>query len=640
MENVTEKLTMSEALAELEAFRKVFSVVRLLNRQQLEDLKDKCSSASAQKHADCFFFDAKGEPCHHCISLRAYTERTDVSKIESDGKRFYYAMARYLEIDGAPYVMEMLRQMDESFLTDYEGRERLRERASGFFDDRYADVLTGVYNRRYYEEQMREARVPSGVAMMDIDDFKIYNDFYGHTVGDIVLRTFADVVRGSLRRSDVLMRYGGDEFLLVLPGMGSEALSGMLERVRQRVRAVTIPGYANIRLSASIGGVVCEGETIGRAVERADRLLMLAKMNKDKVLTEGEIPDVSQEKGKPTVLIADDSALNRELLSAMLGEDFSLIEARDGEECIRILRERGREISLVLLDIIMPGTDGFGVLEYMNDRHLVEDIPVITITGDSSEESVWRAYDMGVSDYIQRPFDSKVVRRRVYNNIKLYAKQRRLVSIITDKVLEKEENNRMIISILGQTVEFRNAESGAHVVHIRRLTEILLEELAAFSTKYKLSDADISLIADASTLHDIGKISIDEKILNKPGKLTPEEYEIMQTHTVIGSEIIDGIREYRNRPFAQVARSICRWHHERYDGSGYPDGLMGDEIPLAAQVVALADVYDALVSKRVYKEDYTHAHAMEMILDGKCGAFNPELLKCLKRADRKIRETR
>ena len=256
MENVTEKLTMSEALAELEAFRKVFSVVRLLNRQQLEDLKDKCSSASAQKHADCFFFDAKGEPCHHCISLRAYTERTDVSKIESDGKRFYYAMARYLEIDGAPYVMEMLRQMDESFLTDYEGRERLRERASGFFDDRYADVLTGVYNRRYYEEQMREARVPSGVAMMDIDDFKIYNDFYGHTVGDIVLRTFADVVRGSLRRSDVLMRYGGDEFLLVLPGMGSEALSGMLERVRQRVRAVTIPGYANIRLSASIGGVV------------------------------------------------------------------------------------------------------------------------------------------------------------------------------------------------------------------------------------------------------------------------------------------------------------------------------------------------------------------------------------------------
>ena len=330
------------------------------------------------------------------------------------------------------------------------------------------------------------------------------------------------------------------------------------------------------------------------------------------------------------ILIVDDSEINRKILVEMLKSDFRILEAADGEECISILEQYGTGISLIMLDIVMPSLDGFSVLAYMNRKHWIDDIPVIMISSEESGSYIQRAYEMGVSDYISRPFDAKVVYQRVYNTIKLYMKQRRLINLVSDQVYEKEKNNRIMVSILSQIVEFRNGESGLHVVNINSVSALILEQLVQKTDMYKLSWARQYMIATASALHDIGKIGIDEKILNKPGRLTPEEYEIMKTHSVIGYDMLNSIGLYQDEELVKVAKEICRWHHERYDGRGYPDGLKGEEIPVSAQVVSLADVYDALVSERVYKKAFTHEQAMNMILSGECGAFNPILLECLK----------
>lgn len=269
----------------------------------------------------------------------------------------------------------------------------------------------------------------------------------------------------------------------------------------------------------------------------------------------------------------------------------------------------------------------------MNETHLIEEIPVIIITGDDSAASIRRAYHLGVTDYINRPFDSKVVLRRALNTVKLYAKQRRLANMLADRLLEKEENAKVIIDIFSHAVEFRNAERGSHVLNISRLTRILLEQLVGLTDRYALTPEDVEVISTASMLHDIGKIGIDEKILNKPDKLTAEETAVMRRHTLIGVKILEDMQEYRDLPLVKTAIEICRSHHERWDGSGYPDGLRGDEIPISAQVAALADCYDALVSKRIYKNAYTHEEAIAMLLSGKCGAFNPLLYQCLQKAE-------
>ena len=321
--------------------------------------------------------------------------------------------------------------------------------------------------------------------------------------------------------------------------------------------------------------------------------------------------------------------MNREILKEILGKEYRILEACDGEEALKILEQYGPEISLVLLDIIMPKMDGFEVLAYMNRDKWIEDIPVIMISSEGSESYIRRAYELGASDYISRPFDAKVVYQRVINMIKLYAKQRRLIHLVTDQIYEKEKNNKMMIGILSQIVEFRNSESGMHVRNISTLTGMLLEKIVQKTDKYYLSWSKRFYITNGSVLHDIGKIGIPEEILNKPGKFTKEEYEIMKEHTVIGEKMLKNLELYQDEPLVKTACEIVRWHHERYDGKGYPDGLKGDEIPISAQIVSIADVYDELVSERVYKKAFSHEKAMEMILNGEYGAFNPLLLECL-----------
>ena len=337
----------------------------------------------------------------------------------------------------------------------------------------------------------------------------------------------------------------------------------------------------------------------------------------------------TQQKHRQKILIADDSEMNRSILADMLGDEYDIMEAENGVEAVALLQKHGPEISLVLLDIVMPEMDGFGVLTVMNQHRWIEDVPVIMISAESSSDHMERAYNLGITDFISRPFNALVVHRRVVNTTLLYAKQKKLVDMVANQIYEKEQQSTLMIDILSHIVEFRNGESGQHVLHIRTLTELLLQHLSLKTDRYQLSRADIALISTASSLHDIGKISIPGEVLNKPGRLTDAEYEIMKTHSVVGAQMLDNLPVHEDEPLVKVARAICRWHHERWDGRGYPDGLKGDDIPIAAQIVALADVYDALTSERCYKKAFPHATAVQMILDGQCGAFNPLLLECL-----------
>lgn len=332
---------------------------------------------------------------------------------------------------------------------------------------------------------------------------------------------------------------------------------------------------------------------------------------------------------KETILIVDDSALNRMVLAEILGkENYTFLEAENGRQAVELL-DCHPEVDLLLLDITMPEMDGFGVLEAMNRYRWIEETPVIMISSEDAYPFIERAYDLGASDYITRPFDARVVCHRVSNTLMLYAKQKRLMQMVAEQVYEKEKVSNTMISILSHIVEFRNNESGLHVVHIRTITELLLRRLRKKTDRYPLTETDISLISMASALHDIGKLNIPEQILNKPGRLTKEEFEIIKTHSAVGEHMLRQVPFSQNEPLVKVAREICRWHHERWDGRGYPDGLKGDEIPISAQVVSLADVYDALTSERCYKAAFDHETALNMIVNGECGAFNPLLLECL-----------
>ena len=527
---------------------------------------------------------------------------------------------------------------DFGSLADYYNEE-LRRMAEGT----RLDILTGAYTRNYYETEMKHASFAGGVALIDIDDFKLCNDLYGHDVGDLALIETSKAVRSNIMEKDILIRYGGDELLLLLPEATPERMDSVLEKIRADVSEVKNGKLGGIRLSISVGGVMTDKGPITDAVYRADRIMYLAKRQKNTVMTDRKIESNSEkqsgdDKERPHVLIVDDSEFNRELLCGILGESFEILEADSGKEGLKLLRRYGTQISVVLLDIIMPEMNGFDVLDEMNREHWLDNIPVIMISADDSDENIRRAFDLGVTDYICRPFDAKVVERRIRNTITLNLKQRRMLSLLAEQSRDKEKIGQMMVDILSNTVCYVNGESGQHIRNIQRITAILLERLLLKTDRYRLSFQDCVMISTASALHDIGKVGINTFILNKPGILTPEEYEVMKKHTLIGEHILKSgeLSEFREEPLLKTAEQICRWHHERYDGSGYPDGLSGEEIPIAAQVVSIADVFDALMSKRSYKEALSAEVALRMIENGECGSFNPVLIECLKQAVGKL----
>lgn len=624
MSSKEEPLTMEKVQQEIQCLRKVFSIVRLV-----EATPPKGKAAALSPRA------AKGKREKLCEFCDPHLEKP-VSADKGmhlhfkiiDGK-MYQIFAKPLTIEGVPYVLEMLKHIDNTDLFLAEGYDQLMS----FSQQLYIDALTGAYNRRFWEEKMKSLSGVAGVALIDLDDLKLYNDTFGHNAGDAALKALVHITKKCIRRTDKLIRYGGDEFLLIMPNVSSSIFGEKLRTIQEHIHDADFPDFPGLKISVSIGGAMHYKGSIEEVVSRADKLMYYAKSYKNTVAMEEE---VEYEKKlidaiavKPQVLIIDDSEMNRELLKEMLHDRYEILEAADGEEGLALLYELGTKISLVLLDVVMPKVGGFDVLAVMQRERWLDDIPVMMISAEDSPTFIQKAYDMGAVDYITRPFNLNVVRQRSENITKLYAKQRRLLSLVTSQIQEKERNNHIIISILSEVVGLKNGESRQHILNVSRITELLLARVMQRTSRYHLTWQDETLITNAAALHDIGKIGIDEKILNKPGKLTKEEFDIMKTHTLIGAKMIENLEAYKKEPLIKVTYAICRWHHERWDGRGYPDGLKGDAIPISAQIVSLADVYDALTSKRVYKDAFAHEKAIQMILDGECGLFNPLLLDCL-----------
>ena len=608
-------MTRQQAEQEMEQLRKVFPSVRMLTAEQVQA------------------GEALGD-----AARQALEEKTTHSRMEYRGQELYEVTALFAQVEGTPCVLELERRLDRIMLLDPEESEQLFNNLAEYRGKLYRDAVTGAYNERYYQEKYRSRILTAGVAVLRVDDFKAANDVYGRYAGNSVLETVAGVLRRNLGEKDRLIRRGEDRLLLLLPEVGQSDFGQKLEHLRLQLAAAGVPGYSHLHISVSIGGVWIRDGEVSAAVEHAERLATYAQMQKNTVITEQqpERTAAAPVHRRQSVLIVDDSELNRKMLGQMLGSRFDIAEAASGEACLQLLEQNATGISIVLLDIHMPGIDGFTVLEEMNQKNLLEQIPVIMISSEDTVDAVRRAFDLGASDYISRPFDAKVVYQRIINTIQLYAKQRRLSAMVADLAFEKERASRMMIGILSQVVEKRNGESRDHVQRVAQLTSMLLAGLAQKTDRYPLTREMRRTIATAAALHDIGKMEICEDLLHKEGPLTEAERRTLQSHTLLGAQMLEEQPECRDDAFARTAYNICRWHHERYDGGGYPDGLQGEQIPIEAQVVGLADVYERLVSRPVDGRARTHSEVVQMICTGVCGAFNPLLLDCLQDMEAEI----
>lgn len=431
--NQNVKITRQQAEEEAKMLEKVFDVVRFLEGDFFEQMQDDPRIGVKIGMCQCYDFWKKNKPCENCTSMKAYAEKKQKTKLEFLDADVFLVISRYLEIDDEACVMELVKHLENDTLIDTDGRDRLVGKLKGYQDKLYIEPVTGVYNRRYFEDEIRNMQNSAGVAMIDLDDFKLYNDIYGHDMGDQVLCIVADVIKNCIRKTDKLIRYGGDEFLLILSDMVRGTLRGKLLQIQEAIENATIPNCPRLKLTASIGGVISEDGKIDEAIAKADQLMYKAKDHKAQVITECDKTIFKKEKiqNKPRILIVDDSEFNRAILKEILEETYEIIEADGGNEALHKIDEYGMKISLVLLDIIMPEKDGFEVLKYMEEERLISDIPVIIISSEDSANYIRRAYEMGVSDYINRPFDANIVYQRVSNTVKLYAKQRRLMAMVT-----------------------------------------------------------------------------------------------------------------------------------------------------------------------------------------------------------------
>lgn len=431
--NQNVKITRQQAAEEAKMLEKVFDVVRFLEGDFFEQMQDDPRIGVKIGMCQCYDFWKKNKPCENCTSMKAYAEKKQKTKLELLDADVFLVISRYLEIDDEACVMELVKHLENDTLIDTDGRDKLVGKLKGYQDKLYIDPVTGVYNRRYFEDEIRNMQNSAGVAMIDLDDFKLYNDIYGHDMGDQVLCIVADVIKNCIRKTDKLIRYGGDEFLLILSDMVRGTLRGKLLQIQEAIENATIPNCSRLKLTASIGGVISEDGQIDEAIAKADQLMYKAKDHKAQVITECDKTIFKKEKiqNKPKILIVDDSEFNRAILKEILEETYEIIEADGGNEVLHKIDEYGMKISLVLLDIIMREKDGFEVLKYMEEERLISDIPVIIISSEDSANYIRRAYEMGVSDYINRPFDANIVYQRVSNTVKLYAKQRRLMAMVT-----------------------------------------------------------------------------------------------------------------------------------------------------------------------------------------------------------------
>ena len=622
------EMTWPQLEQQLREMRRLYASAQLLQADAARDW-------TKQDPPPCFSRWGRQAACEVCVARQALEQKTRRTRLEYAGQELYEVSAEYVRVEGSPCVLESVRRVEPELLMQFASDDRLSESMAAYRSRLYRDVLTGAYNRRYYDEKYSGVKITAGVAILDLDDFKLCNDIYGSYAGDVVLETMVGVVRRCLSEKDCIIRYGGDELLLILPDVERAQLPDKLERIRLQLGAAVVPGFSRIRISVSIGGLWVKDTLAGQAVQRAEQLRDCARVQKNMVITEQQV-QAEEEPGlrpRQSVLIVDDSAINRTLLTGMLGGQFDTAEAASGEACLQMLEQNSTGVSIVLLDIHMSGIDGFAVLEEMNRRGLLDVIPVIMISSEDNVDAVRRAFDLGASDYISRPFDAKVVYQRITNTIRLYSKQRRLSAMAADQVYEKEKSSRMMLGILSQMVQYHNGESPARARRIHTLTTLLLEHLVQKTDDYQLSQTRRTQIAAAAALQDVGKIRVEERILKKKGRLTPQETQALRLHTRLGAEMLEEMPLYPQEEFLQTAAQVCRWHHERYDGSGYPDGLKGEQIPLAAQAAGLADAYDALLNGGS-GEAACRTALQKLCADG--AAFNPLLLECMREIEPQV----
>ncbi len=629
-------LSKTEAKDLLFLYRSVFPVVRILKKNEIHG--EQCLSG-LNEPCRCYEFWKRKEPCSHCISRDVLINKKDGAKIEYVDNKVFQVIAKYAVIDDEPCVIELIKQLEANTYVDPEAYNYLLDNNLNATNTLYKDPLTSALNRLFFEDHKNEVLNNAGVAVIDVDNLKTCNDFFGHKYGDEVLSSVVKTIQSSIRNDDALIRTGGDEFVLVLNNISETSFKNKLEQIRASVKNHSLNNENKSKFSISAGCVIANGMTLDAATEKADALMYQAKQYGNKVIASWDMgfEPISVRNNKPLILLVDDVALNRFTLSELLKDDFDVIEAEDGKTALKMIEEYSSSLNAILLDINMPNMNGYELLDILNRRGYLNDIPVLMISAEQGFETIMRCYDLGASDYISRPYVASIVKKRVSNIVRLYEKQRKFKNEIKEQIDENNKISLMMTTVLSHIVEYRNNESGPHVLHVENITSMLLDEIERISDKYCFTSEDKKNIANASALHDIGKIGIDEKILNKPAKLTNEEYKEMKRHTLIGAEMIDKLEIYKDEPLIHYIHDICRWHHERWDGGGYPDNLKGDEIPICAQVVALADVYDALTSKRVYKDAYTHEKAIEMILNNECGVFNPILLKGLESCSSRLK---
>ena len=617
------KLTRQQAEEEMRQFREVFTVVRLLKPDEI----GKMTEVSDQEHkiADelckCYSFWGNQQVCENCTSEVAFREKTQKTKWEFMDEDIYQVISRYVEIDGVPQVMELVKKLDDDCLLDADGREKLIGKMIRYDDKLYRDVLTGAYNRRYFEDRVKNVPMKAGVAIIDIDDFKLCNDTFGHEAGDVALQTLVHTIRKYIRKADMIIRYGGDEFLLIMPDVNEEVFVEKLQKIQQKIHSVHMSQYGQMQLSISVGGVMMGDESVEQAVRRADKLMYQAKTQKNMVVTEEDAIDgdhrIERSKIKQQLLIVDDSEINREILAEMLKDDYRILQASNGEEGISMLQEHENDIALVLLDILMPGMNGFDTIAAIRENKETADIPVIFLTADDDSNTEKKGLEAGAMDFIKKPFVPEVLLLRVRHTIELIRLQTNLAYEVEKKTQEVtaqheklEKISRQIATTLSGAIDAKDTYTNGHSTRVAEYSREISRR-AGFSEEVQ------DEIYMMGLLHDVGKIGIPDAIINKPAKLTDEEYSIIQKHPVTGAKILKNITE-----FPKLSTG-ARWHHERYDGKGYPDGIAGEEIPTEARIIAVADAYDAMSSRRSYRDVLPQAKVREEVEKGKGTQFDP-----------------
>lgn len=639
---ISNKVYTQQEITELiNKLKEIFPVVRILKEKQIHG-EVNLDGIIENK---CFNFWGKCIPCENCISSKTLKDHKDRTKIEYKDGKPYQVYSFYVNVEGSNNVLEVLKDIDHLSI-DPDDVRILSSQLLHLNDEVYRDTLTGTFNRAYYDDRKDKLinQATTGIAFIDIDDFKSVNDIYGHNFGDTVLKEIANVLMNNIGRYDSVLRYGGDEFILLSPKVNKQSFYTKLEGIRKQISDIVFHQHDKLHVTVSIGAEIIEKDScsLEEAVKKADKLMLAAKANRNYVMASwmnyDHLRHDINDEYKLYVLIVEDSDLNRELLTSMLEDKYRILTASDGLEALKLVNDYRQNISLILLDIEMPNMGGFEFLNEFKLTGMSETIPVIMISGNDNPDVIVHAFDLGAVDYISKPFNVRILSQRVENIIKLFLRQRRFKSEIRRQIDRTHSVSRMTTIILSHIIGYRNHESESHLIHVEEITKILLDALSTLDESYIFSEEEKNNIIAASSMHDIGKLGIPEEILNKPDKLTSEEYEIMKTHTLIGAEMLHSLTQYQEEPLVRYAYNIARWHHEKYDGNGYPDHLVGDDIPIEAQIVSIADVYDALVSKRVYKEGYDKNIALQMILNGECGQFNPLLLECLKVSIDKIQK--